>query len=466
MENRHEWTDFETLNELTANFERAGGNLFDAGVEITMNQASHFQMLFLKVASLSTIVRNYCELFRKRVTPFVIMRIETTSKGSLEVFFKPIVRETYSHRSCDFDRGCCLATARLKHLRDASVTEIACAARSDAPECHYHIAWRPDPHFLVKIRDFFLFRLNSQKVILGYMEESHARLQSQYDEVKKLNEQLQVTIKEKGTLSQELQRLNVELEKKVEEQTADIRAKNLALQESNRKLIGAERMKDLLTGTLVHDIKNFNASMYLNAIAIQKDTPPGEKNSNRASDIAECGKGVASLAANLLDIGKMEEGALTVRKEALTMRDISAIAQKCANNALFEEKGISVVSGESLESAVVVMADRYLISRVFQNLYDNAAAYVPPRGNVKLTATSGENEIVFCLYSSGIPVPEKNKLAIFGKYARLDAVDAEYSKGLGLFFCTMVMDAHGGRIWLDTDETGNYFKLAFKLQQG
>ncbi|HEX7510020.1 MAG TPA: hypothetical protein VF335_01860, partial [Chitinivibrionales bacterium] len=44
----------------------------------------------------------------------------------------------------------------------------------------------------------------------------------------------------------------------------------------------------------------------------------------------------------------------------------------------------------------------------------------------------------------------------------LDDEHSVYSKGLGLFFCRMVMNAHGGRIWLDTNEEGNFFKMSFK----
>jgi signal transduction histidine kinase len=75
--------------------------------------------------------------------------------------------------------------------------------------------------------------------------------------------------------------------------------------------------------------------------------------------------------------------------------------------------------------------------------------------------TSGEENIISC-FNSGAPIPDKEKTVIFEKYARVETASSQYSKGLGLFFCKMVMNAHNGRIWLDTDEKGNYFKLAFR----
>ena len=65
-------------------------------------------------------------------------------------------------------------------------------------------------------------------------------------------------------------------------------------------------------------------------------------------------------------------------------------------------------------------------------------------------------------FTSGAPIPDAQRDIIFEKYSRIDGKTSQYSKGLGLFFCKMVMTAHKGRIWLDTDQNGNYFKLGFR----
>jgi K+-sensing histidine kinase KdpD len=109
-----------------------------------------------------------------------------------------------------------------------------------------------------------------------------------------------------------------------------------------------------------------------------------------------------------------------------------------------------------------VMADPYLVERVIQNLYSNAAKYTNAGGNVTFSFEETEGENILTFASSGPVIPDDQKTVIFEKYSRVEGRQSQYSKGLGLFFCKMVMTAHGGRIWLDTDEQGNYFRLGFK----
>ena len=73
-----------------------------------------------------------------------------------------------------------------------------------------------------------------------------------------------------------------------------------------------------------------------------------------------------------------------------------------------------------------------------------------------------EKEKIISLYNTSTPIPYEQKAAVFEKYARLGQKRTQYSKGLGLFFCRMVMNAHDGRIWVESDDNGNCFKLAFK----
>jgi signal transduction histidine kinase len=95
-------------------------------------------------------------------------------------------------------------------------------------------------------------------------------------------------------------------------------------------------------------------------------------------------------------------------------------------------------------------------------LFSNALKYAPGGGAIVLEFIPGSQENIISFFSSGTPIPDENKESVFEKYGRLEDEHSVYSKGLGLFFCRMVMNAHGGRIWLDTDDNGNYFKLSFK----
>jgi K+-sensing histidine kinase KdpD len=168
-----------------------------------------------------------------------------------------------------------------------------------------------------------------------------------------------------------------------------------------------------------------------------------------------------NLSSNLLDISKMEEGRLTLQQRQMYFEELAAIAQKFGRNVLFDEKKITVTI-KPPKGEFAVMADPYLVERVIQNLYSNTAKYTSAGGSVTFSFEDTDTENILVFTSSGPVIPDDQKTVIFEKYSRVDAKQSQYSKGLGLFFCKMVMTAHGGRIWLETDKQGNYFRLGFR----
>jgi signal transduction histidine kinase/tRNA A-37 threonylcarbamoyl transferase component Bud32/tetratricopeptide (TPR) repeat protein len=263
-------------------------------------------------------------------------------------------------------------------------------------------------------------------------------------------------------LMDEFKRLNRNLEKKVKEQTSDIEEKNKQLQNFNVKVVESERMKDILGGTIVHDIKNYTSGIEGNATLLARQYPNDPKILKTTRIVSDCCLSIVSLASNLLDIGKMEDGKLTLKKEMLTRSVLFDMADQLKQNVMFEEKSIAVSLVDKTNDLFAVEADFYLIERVMQNIFSNAAKYVPKGGKVILSLDITNDEHLLMFFNSGNPIPDEEKGLLFDKYARVDSKGSQYSKGLGLFFCKMVMTAHNGRIWLDTDDTGNYFKLAFR----
>jgi signal transduction histidine kinase/tetratricopeptide (TPR) repeat protein len=261
-------------------------------------------------------------------------------------------------------------------------------------------------------------------------------------------------------LSQDCIQLKQDRDNKVKQQTHDMREKNHQLELINLKLVESERMKGILSGTLVHDIKNYAAGIEGNLQYLSRRLT-GDMKIRRILDVVgETCADIVSLASNLLDIAKMDEGKLIVRTERLSSEYIESMAEKFLKNPLFEEKDISPRILPSLCNFTIDV-DVYLLERIFQNIFSNAAKYVPRSGKVELSFHKNEKNVEICFFNSGIPIPDKEKEVLFEKYARLDNRQSQYSKGLGLFFCRMVMNAHKGRIWVETDELGNYFKLSF-----
>ena len=269
---------------------------------------------------------------------------------------------------------------------------------------------------------------------------------------------------ENAWLMQKQKEFNEELQQQVTSKTDDVVHKNRQLEEANLKLIESERMKGILSGTLVHDIKNYAAGITGNLIYLGRRMEQDEKAKRVIDVVCETCSDITSLASNLLDIAKMDDGKMMVREEILDYRFFEEVASKFGRSTLFEEKDITpeIIPPED---DFTIAADVYLMERLLQNLYSNAAKYAPRGSRVELRFGGNEQEQVLCFFNSGTPIPDTEKEILFEKYARIQSRHSHYSKGLGLFFCRMVMNAHRGRIWLDTDPSGNYFKLAFPRRE-
>jgi signal transduction histidine kinase len=215
---------------------------------------------------------------------------------------------------------------------------------------------------------------------------------------------------------------------------------------------------------LVHDIKNYAAGIEGNLQYLSRRLEHDVKIKRVMDVVSETCSDIVSLASNLLDIGKMDDGKFFIAPDELDFDFIASLAEKYMTSTLFEEKEIHPLIVRP-ENKCTIYADVYLLERVLQNLYSNAAKYVSRAGKVELRFECSEQENIICFFNTGIPIPVNEQDILFEKYARIENRHSQYSKGLGLFFCKMVMDTHKGKIWVDSDESGNYFRLSFPKKE-
>jgi len=272
-----------------------------------------------------------------------------------------------------------------------------------------------------------------------------------------------LTVLENAWLMDKYKRLNRDLEGKVHEQTTDIRQKNDQLHDYNLKMVENERMKNLLTGTLVHDIKNFVMCIHGGLQFLETNTAGDPRNSRFVQmGLTACGD-ITSLASNLMDIQKIEEGKMPLNVEEVDVSAVCELIEKFRENPIFIERELMVITIPPIDRSPM-WADMYLLKRVVHNIMSNAGKYAPKAGEVILNFEDGTQEQVISIFSSGEAIEDKYKEILFDKYSQMGQERSQYSKGLGLFFCKTVMLAHGGRIWVESDARGNYFKMAFPRQ--
>jgi hypothetical protein len=94
LENPDEWISMELCTQSLKNFEKAGGNCFEAGLEITKAQVTHFQLVILKIAPLPLIIKQYARYFEKTITPHVKLSLCQPARGVLDVILTPVDKGT------------------------------------------------------------------------------------------------------------------------------------------------------------------------------------------------------------------------------------------------------------------------------------------------------------------------------------------------------------------------------------
>jgi two-component system sensor histidine kinase VicK len=101
---------------------------------------------------------------------------------------------------------------------------------------------------------------------------------------------------------------------------------------------------------------------------------------------------------------------------------------------------------------VVAWADASALGRVFGNLLSNAVKYSPHGGTITVEVTGQDGEAVVCVRDEGIGIPPEHLGRVFDRFYRVpnDLATRQGGIGLGLPVCKALVEAHGGRIWVDS----------------
>ncbi|MDO8663532.1 MAG: ATP-binding protein [Candidatus Wildermuthbacteria bacterium] len=173
-----------------------------------------------------------------------------------------------------------------------------------------------------------------------------------------------------------------------------------------------------------------------------------------------------SLINDLLDVTRIEEGKYLF-KPAIT--GIGAIVQFVIGSYKeeFAKRGLKLEFNKPDEDLSKAMIDVEKIRLVIQNLLDNAVKYTAPGGTVTVSLRDTGKNVEFRIKDTGVGIPEDQKGRIFTKFfrgANVVKMETEGS-GLGLFIAKNIIEAHGGRIWFDSQEGKGatfYFTLPAK----
>jgi two-component system phosphate regulon sensor histidine kinase PhoR len=160
---------------------------------------------------------------------------------------------------------------------------------------------------------------------------------------------------------------------------------------------------------------------------------------------------LARLTEDLLMLSKMDADRLDLEIHRL---NVSQFVESCVETTQRPAAEKDIRISVSLQDTVPdIAADRRRLSEVLQNLLDNAIQYTPSGGRIMVGASAQNGEVTFTVSDTGIGIPRVDQPRIFERFYRVDVARSREvgGTGLGLSIAKHLVDAHGGRIWVESE---------------
>ncbi len=168
------------------------------------------------------------------------------------------------------------------------------------------------------------------------------------------------------------------------------------------------------------------------------------------------------LTDDLLKLARIEAGKLEVEFHPV---GITELVERCAETTLLKASRKQIALEIEIPAGLPpVRGDSALLREVLQNLFDNAVQYTGPGGRICVSAGVRGRDAVITVSDTGIGIPLADQERIFERFYRVDAARSREAggTGLGLSIARHIVEAHGGRIWVDS-EVGVGSKFSFSI---
>jgi two-component system, OmpR family, phosphate regulon sensor histidine kinase PhoR len=171
---------------------------------------------------------------------------------------------------------------------------------------------------------------------------------------------------------------------------------------------------------------------------------------------------LARLTDDLMKLARIEAGKMEVQFSAVNLADL---AEGCEETARLKSDRKQITLEMDVPATLPrVRGDANLLHEVLQNLLDNAVQYTHPGGKIKVTAEARERDAVVTVADTGIGIPLADQERIFERFYRVDAARSREAggTGLGLSIARHIVEAHGGRIRVES-EVGSGSRFSFSI---
>ncbi len=212
----------------------------------------------------------------------------------------------------------------------------------------------------------------------------------------------------------------------------------------------ATRARDDLVAIVSHDLRNPIHTIHMAASFLLEIAPANDRRlqARRQLEVIQRSATRANrLIQDLLDVARIQAGGLAVDPVPV---DVKSLVQEAVESAtpLASAAHLKVECDVS-DQALRVSSDRERVLQVFANLIGNAIKFTPKGGEIRILASSENSEIRFVVADTGPGIPPEHLNHVFDRYWQAKST-AKLGTGLGLSIAKGIVEAHGGRIWVES----------------
>ncbi|MBA7681572.1 Adaptive-response sensory-kinase SasA [subsurface metagenome] len=234
--------------------------------------------------------------------------------------------------------------------------------------------------------------------------------------------------------------------------------RNLELEAERDKM---DELKDSLIGMVSHELRT-PLTVVIAAVKTAIDERiSNEERQELLQEAVSSSESLSVILDNLLELSRHQAGRLTLDKKQISV-------------AIFVEKAFDRVSRQGLTHVITldipdelppVVADAVRLEQILYNLVENAIKYSPKGSQIQVFARRESKDVVIGVTDHGIGVAPEDQKRIFEPFNRLEQIGTSKGIGLGLVVCKQLVEAHSGRIWVESKPgEGSTFLFTIPLQ--
>ena len=220
----------------------------------------------------------------------------------------------------------------------------------------------------------------------------------------------------------------------------------------------AEKIKDDFIGMVSHELRT-PLTIFMGAVQVARSEGIGEEERKELlQEAATSSENLSNILENLIELSRYQSDRLTLSKEQIDVQSLIKETLERESTHLNAHKVIMDIP----EDMPALEVDKVRLQQILRNLVDNAVKYSPENTEIRISARQEDEHIVIGVSDRGPGISHEDQERLFAPFERLESTVTKAGLGLGLLVCRRLVEAHGGKIWVES-EPGSGSTFWFKL---